>query len=315
MPVLISRTIPWLVVLAAALLAFSPARAQDAYCEDLRARLAAASDRAGDNRSTVYRQLADARAAARAQGCTGLFGGIFGRRPSPYCGRINADIRQLERRLRDLDFGSRWSWGFRGGGDDAGAIRQEMRDAGCSESPNVRTANWGPYRTLCVRTCDGYYFPISSSAQQSDLPTHAAACQAMCPGQQVSLYYQPVNRTDDAAASVSLDGQKYSDLPTAFQFRDSYNPSCTCTPEGGWASVAAAYQRLAVQPAAGRNGPRTPVMVPIPEVKPAPGEDPETLANRAGSYRPEPSDPVATAEAVSPSAAVRFIGPAFYYAR
>ena len=39
----------------------------------------------------------------------------------------------------------------------------------------------GGYRTLCVRTCDGYYFPISFSSQPRNFPRDQNACTAMCP--------------------------------------------------------------------------------------------------------------------------------------
>ncbi len=40
----------------------------------------------------------------------------------------------------------------------------------------------GPYRTMCVRTCDGAFFPITSNATPADFGRDAASCAARCPG-------------------------------------------------------------------------------------------------------------------------------------
>ena len=37
-------------------------------------------------------------------------------------------------------------------------------------------AGGGTYRTLCVRTCDGYYFPISFKVTRAKFNTDSIAC-------------------------------------------------------------------------------------------------------------------------------------------
>ncbi len=49
----------------------------------------------------------------------------------------------------------------------------------------------GTYRTLCVRTCDGFYFPISFSTTSDRFPADAQTCQSMCPGAEATLFYYP----------------------------------------------------------------------------------------------------------------------------
>src|SRR5690606_1433081 len=44
------------------------------------------------------------------------------------------------------------------------------------------------YRTLCVRTCDGYYFPISYSTIPSRFAEDERVCQRMCPAAEVMLF-------------------------------------------------------------------------------------------------------------------------------
>ena len=58
--------------------------------------------------------------------------------------------------------------------------------ATCSAGARHRAAaqmlrSSGTYRTLCVRTCDGYYFPISYSTVPSKFADDERLCQRLCP--------------------------------------------------------------------------------------------------------------------------------------
>jgi len=57
----------------------------------------------------------------------------------------------------------------------ASEVRQELREHG-----RYRATSHHTYRTMCVRLCDGYYFPISSSAPQRQLATDARLCESRC---------------------------------------------------------------------------------------------------------------------------------------
>jgi hypothetical protein len=98
---------------------------------------------------------------------------------------------------------------------------------GSSDGP----ANTEPrsYRTVCVRLCDGYYWPISGSAQMDNFQRDRTSCEASC-DQPAQLYYQPSN-DHDAAHLISLDGKPYSALPRSFAYRRSIEPSCRCKPD------------------------------------------------------------------------------------
>ncbi len=58
----------------------------------------------------------------------------------------------------------------------------------------------GSYRTLCVRKCDGFYFPISMSASRGRFETDSAICQASCPNSEVELFVQPSGQEAESAA-------------------------------------------------------------------------------------------------------------------
>ena len=86
----------------------------------------------------------------------------------------------------------------------------------------------GSYRTVCVRTCDGYYWPISHSVTRDGLSTDARQCESSCAGE-AKLYYQ--NRHDpDPKSMVDLQGQPYTALKTAFLYRRTLISGCGCRP-------------------------------------------------------------------------------------
>src|SRR6185312_7928840 len=46
------------------------------------------------------------------------------------------------------------------------------------------------YRTFCVRTCDGYYFPMSPASSRGQFARDQKNCQAACPNAEMQLFYQ-----------------------------------------------------------------------------------------------------------------------------
>lgn len=90
------------------------------------------------------------------------------------------------------------------------------------ESPASRprvTSYGGSSQAYCVRTCDGRYFPISTSGNQS----RAASCNSFCPASETKLVY---GSNIDTAATEG--GKPYSELPNAFRYRDELVDGCTC---------------------------------------------------------------------------------------
>jgi len=82
-----------------------------------------------------------------------------------------------------------------------------------------RAAYSGGSQAYCVRTCDGRYFPISASDNQS----RAASCHSFCPASETKLVYG--GTIDDAATE---NGKLYSELPNAFRYRNEIVAGCTC---------------------------------------------------------------------------------------
>ena len=95
----------------------------------------------------------------------------------------------------------------------------------------------GSFRTICVRSCDGFYFPISYAITSDRFHDDDQACQRMCPATEVSLYTYH-NPGEEVAQAVSLNGRLYTELPAAFSYRKALNPACSCRRPGeSWAEA------------------------------------------------------------------------------
>ena len=93
------------------------------------------------------------------------------------------------------------------------------------------------YRTLCVRTCDGYYFPVSFATTPARFHDDEQTCQRTCPAAEVMLFSHR-NPGEEVTQAVSIDGRPYANLPNAFKYRQEFNPSCSCRQAGqSWADA------------------------------------------------------------------------------
>lgn len=93
------------------------------------------------------------------------------------------------------------------------------------------------FRTVCVRTCDGSFFPISFSTSQDRFRDDERSCQRMCPATEVVLFSYR-NPGEDISKAISINGQPYTALPNAFKFKQEYNPACACKRAGeSWADA------------------------------------------------------------------------------
>lgn len=110
------------------------------------------------------------------------------------------------------------------------------------------------YRTVCVRLCDGFYFPISFTATQDRFARDEAQCVSSC-GSEAKLYIYR-NPGENPDQMVDLRGQPYARLKTAFLYRTSYNESCKCRPHA-WEQVSLDRHRLYALETMRRKGDRT----------------------------------------------------------
>ena len=151
------------------------------------------------------------------------------------------------------------------------------------------------FATLCVRTCDGYTFPMSARATVSDFQRDQKGCESACPGTETKLYY----RLDSGRLVSAASGQPYERLPNAGLFRQTGIP----TPKG---CACAAGRVLRVAPdAEASSGPKQSggSFLVFPDAAVAPTA-PEPGPEPAQSSQPGPARDLDTA-----ARDVRVVGP------
>jgi hypothetical protein len=186
----------------------------------------------------------------------------------------------------------------------------------------------GGYRTLCVRTCDGFYFPISFSTYPEFFARDAAACRAACPAAEAQLFAYP-NPGAQPEDAESPQGVRLKDMPNAFRYRNELVPDCTCkakqdlvaNADGPASPIRASF---GPQGTAQASGPISHIselaMAPVPPIKPGPF-DIQDVENPSGPVEIDPADTTRTAdnrEVTSPATGnrpVRVIGPEFFVAQ
>jgi hypothetical protein len=227
--------------------AVDPARAEQIKrYEDAAAKQQAELDRLGQQSQ---------RLSCQGGGFFALFSG-----QSPQCGPINNQIQQmranLDRTLGEIqrlqgnsgeregqrrgilvalgqnDCGPQYRQYATGG---PGGFFEQLFGGGMQAPPGAPLA--GTYRTLCVRTCDGFYFPISYSTVPGKFADDEQLCRRLCPATEVTLYSHR-NPGEDVSRAVSSSGRLYTDLPSAFSYRKQYNAACSCRAPGqSWADA------------------------------------------------------------------------------
>jgi len=192
-------------------------------------------------------------------------------------------------------------------------------------NPGAPTGDFGPqsgtYRTVCARSCDGFYFPISFATVPARFPDDEKTCKNLCPAAEATLFAYR-NPGEDMSQAVSINGQPYSSSPNAFHYRQEFNPSCSCKAAGQtWADAlktiddtAAAQQQgdIIVTEESAKKMSRAPT-------KPPPAAPKKGAATTATSTAAAPDDPASTTPASSGAAPtnkpIRSVGPTFIPAR
>ena len=257
--------------------------AQSAYCDRLRGDIAALERVSGGGRAqgsaaAIQRQRAELDrtvAYSRSIGCQRQRFLMFGEPPPPQCGQIEAQINRMASNLAAME-----SQADRYGGGAVEAQRTALiaaYDANCRgvpppapvrgqpgfferlfgdqqedpvtgmEPPPLPPEEFGlgggAVKTLCVRKCDGYYFPISGRTSRAGIENDQALCAASCPNAEVELFMQPADGSAENA--VALDGTPYSALPNAFRYRKTLDAACTCRRPGqNWTETLSEAERL-----------------------------------------------------------------------
>ena len=172
----------------------------------------------------------------------------------------------------------------------------------------------GEFATMCVRTCDGYFFPMSPRSSAGDFDRDLKNCESACPGTDLQLFYQQSVGEESETMVSTVTGEPYASLPTAYAYRDaamSRPQGCGCNPD----AQAQGFSILAGETPQD-EAPAEPV-IPTPAARPDPGTDPETLANADGGLDMETvrrilkPKPVAAPIATGAERRIRVVGPVF----
>jgi hypothetical protein len=132
-------------------------------------------------------------------------------------------------------------------------------------------------KVLCVRQCDGGFFPIAYKATADKLDGLAKLCTALCPNAEVQLFTTRPDQDIDTA--VATDGTPYSALPTAFKFQKSFDPACSCKPpHQTWVEALAAAEAMIDH---GKNDVTVTPEISAAMAKPIPKPDPAAAPTAA----------------------------------
>jgi Protein of unknown function (DUF2865) len=146
------------------------------------------------------------------------------------------------------------------------------------------------FRSVCVRLCDGYYFPISSSVSRGNFAKGERVCQNRC-GSEARLYIQrtPRGGVEDLKDLKDLNGRPYSELKTAFLYRSEYLPNCKCRPHP-WETEAVRRHQVYALTAAAAKGDDIAAAELLALQNASKHENAEAKQGERSSYRAVPSE-------------------------
>lgn len=220
-------------------------------------------------------ELDRASAYAHSIGCDNQQFLFFGKAPPPQCAGLKANIQSMRGRYEALqqraggDSSARRQLVARynaacvpgaapgqppreknffetlfGGGSDDQQIHDDEMPVSPDQAPKAPgdeeggNGKLGGSQAICVRSCDGGFFPLNFSARHSNLDQLTELCKALCPNTEVAVYTR--NPAHDVSTALSVDGQPYEDLPNALKFTKSVEPNCGCkAPNQSWVEALA----------------------------------------------------------------------------
>ena len=236
-------------------------------CLQLEQRLVAETQGGAQNRDQLPRIESDMRTLDRnyQQAQIGLSRGdcydqfLFSKtlRNTPRCVQMHTDVENIRRQLAELDAQRRQIMGTRDRSFQDDIIRELARN-GCGQqysqearrrdsSKNPFAMLWGEessepprgggnqfgnlpfatYRTLCVRLCDGYYFPVSFSTLPNHFQRDSDLCQSQCAAPADLYYHQNPGGAVEQMVSVNSQ-QPYTSLKSAWRYRKEFVQGCSC---------------------------------------------------------------------------------------
>ena len=237
-------------------------------------------------------------AAMEDAGCFESFF-IFGRGlvRSPKCLKMNDRVEDSRRQLTQLQQQRQAITGGGGNRRRQAELRDALARSGCGGQPPAQKKRGGGlfdffgggqeaeeeqqtsvyrsidsngrYRSVCVRLCDGFFYPIHYSTYGSLLGQDAQLCQSNCAAPaELYVYRNPGQEIEQA---VSLNGSAYMDLPVALRYRKEFVNGCSCKQaEYNPTEIESANKRAEADAAAkpvkgkGKAAAKAPAPAPVP---------------------------------------------------
>ncbi|GAB4228863.1 MAG: hypothetical protein Kow0032_09680 [Methyloligellaceae bacterium] len=103
--------------------------------------------------------------------------------------------------------------------------------------------SYGRYRTMCVRLCDGFYFPISDATTRSGFKRDAQRCESSCSSPARLFFHSAYGGSPNSM--IDLQGKPYRSIENAFLYRTKYLPDCRCKPDPWSEEAKQEYARRA----------------------------------------------------------------------
>ncbi|AHB48451.1 hypothetical protein W911_08680 [Hyphomicrobium nitrativorans NL23] len=104
---------------------------------------------------------------------------------------------------------------------------EDQESSGTAGRSGFGSLPYATYRTVCVRLCDGYYFPVSFSTLPNHFQRDEDVCQSRCASPAALYYHQNPGAGMEQAVAASTN-EAYSQLKTAFRYRKEYVKGCSC---------------------------------------------------------------------------------------
>jgi hypothetical protein len=265
-----------------------PPRATSNICIQLEQRLVGENQQGSQGRELLpkidadMRQLERAHQSAQMQleraDCWDQF--LFSKtlRRTQRCTALNNEVENTGRRLADLDAQRRQIMGTRDRSYQDDIIRelarnncgpqyaQEARRRAAASNPfsalwsdeeiapprgganQFGSLPFATYRTLCVRLCDGYYFPVSFSTLPNHFQRDSDVCQSRCAAPADLYFHQNPGGAVEQMVSVTTQ-QPYTSLKTAWRYRKEFVQGCSCK-EAEYTPVPGTEKKAETAPAA-----------------------------------------------------------------
>lgn len=324
-------------VLVIAGLTAAASHAQAPVCGQIRAELASLGSGGGNSggaeAARLRVDLARVRVALQQNDCNSRgFLGFGG--PAPVCSPLKAQAGQIEARLRQVQGGPNSArraeliaaldrYNCLGGqppqqrgviyaAPQAPSLFEQLfgsrpgvrvdEPPGLPPDPDAQALaepkeRLGGRLAICVRTCDGFYFPVNFEGI-SARDEHDAVCEALCPGSETQVFFMRAG--GDVSLAATRSGQPYTALPNALKYREKFDSSCFCKQPGmTWAQAS----QGAVDIVEARKGD----LIVTPEQaeamsRPKADQPPQRARNaKAAAKTPEPAEPAPVPESALPT--------------